>query len=93
MLMFRRTIASWTGPGIREVIEVENAQLYQFFKDRGVLVKEVAERTGYSYNYVVDLLNGLTPLTDSARFRFMRAFPETAMFLMSPALQKEGDGK
>ena len=59
-----------------------NAQLYQFFKDNGITLKEVAERTEYHYTYVSELLNGLTPLTDSARFRFVTAFPETALFLL-----------
>ena len=58
------------------------AQLYQFLKDEGLTVKEVAERTGYNYTYVSELLNGKTPLSASARLRFIEAFPATALFLL-----------
>ena len=64
-------------------------ELYQFFKERGIPVTEVVERTGYAYPYACELLNGTTPLTDSARFRFIRAYPETAPILVPELAAKE----
>ena len=61
------------------------AQLYQYFKDKGLTLRDVSERTGYHYTYVSDLVNGSTPLTDSARFRFIKAYPETSLFLLPDA--------
>ena len=57
-------------------------QLYQYFKDRDVTPQEVADATGYTYTYVIELLRGTEPLSDSARFRFLKAYPETTLFLL-----------
>lgn len=59
-----------------------NSQLYQFLKDEGYTLKEIVAATGYRYSYVCAVLNGTTPLTDAARYRFMAAFPGTRQFLL-----------
>ena len=59
------------------------AQLYQYFKDQGISPQQVADATGYTYNYVIELLRGTEPLTDAARFRFLKAYPPTARFLLA----------
>lgn len=66
-----------------------NAQLYQYFKDGGHTLSEVAHKTRYEYTYIVALLNGTKPLTDAARLRFVEAFPETARFLLPQAVINE----
>ena len=67
-------------------------ELYQFFKERNIPTTQVAERTGYAYPYACELLNGTTPLTDSARLRFIRAYPETAPILV-PELAAKNNGE
>jgi transcriptional regulator with XRE-family HTH domain len=61
---------------------MNNAQLYQHFKDNGITLEEIAEKTGYSLMYLLNMLQGHEPLTDSARFKFIRAYPKTAAFLV-----------
>ena len=61
---------------------MDHAQLYQFLKDRGYTLKDIAEKTGYHYPYVCEILNGTQPLSDTARLRFARTFPETAQHLL-----------
>ena len=58
------------------------AQLYQYFKDQGITLVDIAAKTGYHYTYVSELMTGSTPLSASARLRFATAFPETAKFLL-----------
>ena len=62
------------------------AQLYQWFKDNGISLREIAAATGYHYTYVSELLTGATPLTDGARMRFVETFPETAIFLLDASV-------
>ena len=65
-----------------------NAQLYQYLKDKGIRPREAARLVGVSYQYMIELLNGTTAMTDSARLKIARAFPETAQFLLElPAVQ------
>lgn len=61
---------------------MENAQLYQYFKDKGMRPAEVAHVLDMHPTYVSQLLHGSMPLTDSARFKIVKAFPETAAFLL-----------
>lgn len=72
---------------------MSRAQLRQYFKDNGITLREIAETTGYAYSYTSDLLNGHTPLTDSARFRFVRLYPETAVFLLPELVPVNQDCK
>lgn len=50
--------------------------LKQWFKLHAITPRKIAEDTDLSYGYVIELLNGTTPFTDSARAKFLRAFPE-----------------
>jgi len=59
-----------------------NSQLFQFLKDNGYTRREAAAKIGFSYQYLVELLNGTTVMTDSARVKIVRAFPETAEWLL-----------
>ena len=61
---------------------MENAQLRQHLKDSGYTIGQAASKVGFTYTYMAELLNGTVPLTDSARFKIVRAFPETAIFLL-----------
>ena len=62
---------------------MENAQLWSYFKDHGVTLEDIAEATGYTVRYVLDLLEGRHPLNNRARFAIMEAFPGTAELLLN----------
>jgi len=64
---------------------VLNAQVYQYLKDQGLTAKEAARRIGLTYSYLVHVLRGTNRLTNSAKFKIMEAFPDTAKFLL-PAI-------
>ena len=66
---------------------VENAQLWQMLKDGGITLEDVAEKTGHSLGYLVNVVQGRTPLSDALKFKIARAFPETAAFLLEPEVQ------
>jgi hypothetical protein len=63
----------------------DSERLAAHFKEVGTSVEVVAEKTGYKPGYIRQLFWGLDPLTDSARFKFIKAFPETAAFLLAGA--------
>ena len=62
---------------------VENAQLWSWFKDEGITLEDIAEATGYTVRYVLDLLEGRHPLNNRARFAIIEAFPATADLLLN----------
>lgn len=62
--------------------EQVNAQLWQFFKDAGITLEDIADKTGYALGYLVNLMQGRVPVGDRAKFRLIRAFPETAALLL-----------
>lgn len=57
-------------------------ELKQYFVERNISIEQIAERTGYSVNYVRNLLNGSDDLNDKAVFRLTRAYPETWAILL-----------
>lgn len=61
---------------------MENSQLRQYLKDSGYTLGQAAAKVGFTYVYMAEILNGTKPLTDSARFKIVRAFPDTAVFLL-----------
>lgn len=63
-----------------------STRLYQFFKDKGISPQQVADATGYSYNYIVELLRGTEPLSAAAKFRLLEAYPETSLFLLDESV-------
>jgi len=65
------------------------AQLWQFFKDAGVTRQEIAAATGLKLGYIYNLLNGSDPLTPSAKFKIMMAYPATQAFLLPAAEDAE----
>lgn len=67
-----------------------NEQLYSYLKSQGYSLGDIAEKTGYNYSHVGEILNGTTPFTDAARFRFIKAYPETVAFLM-PSMNPDPD--
>ena len=70
---------------------MSQSQLWQFFKDQGISLADIAQKTGYHYTYVSELLTGSTPLTESAKLRFVRAFPATIPFLLPELIAAVGE--
>ncbi len=62
--------------------ETVGAQLYEHFKAQGIRPREAAYKAGISYQYMIELLNGSEKMTDSARAKISRAFPDTAPLLL-----------
>ena len=62
---------------------MEAAQLWSFFKDEGITLEDIAAATGYKIRYILNLLEGRTPLSDRAKFRIIEAYPATGTFLMN----------
>ena len=67
------------------------AQLFQYLKDNGIPIEEAAEKTNYAPLYVTYFVRGYIPLNDKIRFRFIRAYPETAAFLLSTSPGNGGE--
>lgn len=67
------------------------AQLFQYFKDSGITMEEVAEKTGYSTLYLTNIFYGNDRLNDRMRFKILRAYPDTAAFLL-PAQPGDNGG-
>jgi len=63
----------------------------RYLKTRGLTAGDVANQTGYSERYIVNLLNGSDPINDRARFRLMRAFPDCADMLLASGNNREHD--
>lgn len=59
-----------------------NSQLYQLLKASGYTLTQAAAKIGFSYGYLSQIVVGERKLTDSARLKIVRAFPETAAFLL-----------
>lgn len=59
------------------------AQLWMYFKDNGIPLEQVAEQTGYNLAYLLQLMLGYTPISDRAKFRFIKAYPELADALLA----------
>ena len=62
-----------------------------YLRGKGLTAEDVANRTGYSERYIVNLLNGSDPLNDRARFRLMRAFPDCADMLLTSGNDNKPD--
>ena len=62
---------------------VENAQLWQLLKDDGITLEDITERTGHSLGYLVNVVQGRTPLSDALKFKIARAYPQLAAFLLN----------
>ena len=61
------------------------AQLFQYFKENGITMEEIAEKTGYSTLYLTNMFYGNDRLNDRMRYKILVAYPETAAFLLQPA--------
>lgn len=70
---------------------MENARVWQYLKDHGITQAEAAEATGYTPMHMNAILCGRAEFTDKARVRFVRAYPETAVFLLPEAVAKTTD--
>jgi len=60
----------------------ENSTLWQLLKDAGITLEDVAQQTGHSLGYLVNVVQGRAPLSDALKFRIARAFPDTAEYLL-----------
>ena len=58
-----------------------NAALQSHFKHSGITLEDIAEKTGYSLQYILNMMNGHEPVTSAAKWRFINAFPATAPLL------------
>ena len=61
---------------------MDNETLWKYLKEKDIGLEDIADKTGYALGYLVNLRLGRVPLSDSARFKFLRAYPETASFLL-----------
>ncbi len=55
--------------------------LKQFFKNKGLTTREVAEMTGQDYARTSTLINNPDRMTDGARAKFLRVWPELYQIL------------
>ena len=61
----------------------ENTQLRQIIAGDEIFLEDIAEKTGYSLGYLVNVLQGRVPFSDALKFQIVSAFPETAAFLLN----------
>jgi len=71
---------------------MENAQLYQYFKNSGLRLGEISSRIGLDYGYTSSLLHGKAKLTDSARFKIIKAFPRPLSSCCPRIARRPGSG-
>ena len=64
-------------------------QLRLFFKSGGISRREIADKTGLKEGYINNLFSGADPLTASASYKFMVAFPATRAILLPTADTEE----
>jgi len=57
--------------------------LRSYFKSHGITARQIADRTGYDLTYLYGLLGGSERMTDSAKFRLIRAYPDLAVFFLT----------
>lgn len=70
-------------------VRMGQTQLSVFFEKNDIGPREISKKTGYTIRYILNLTAGYDRLTDSARFKFIQAFPETAAFLLAETTEKE----
>ena len=63
--------------------DMENSILFQWFKDEGIPIDEIAEKTGYNLVYLYNMFKGHEPLNAKAKFRIMEAYPGTQELLLN----------
>ena len=56
-------------------------ELQRYFKERGISVKEIAQKIGYRQTFAYGILSGYYPMNDNRRALFVAAFPESEPFL------------
>jgi len=61
---------------------MDNETLWRYLKEKDIGIEDIDDKTGYALGYLVNLRLGRVPLSDSARFKFIRAYPETQEFLL-----------
>lgn len=71
--------------------EDTRVKLRAYFRTHDISPKDIAERTGYDMTYLYGLLGGSEKMTDAAKFRFIRAFPEVAVFFLSEPSEKSDE--
>ncbi len=61
---------------------MDGPTLWKQLAKHGIHLERLADKTGYSLAYMVQILTGATPLTAIAKFRIVQAFPQMADALM-----------
>lgn len=63
---------------------MDGATFRKHLYDHKITTRELAEKTGYNRAYVLQILGGHVPFTDSAKFKIAQAFPMLADALLTP---------
>ena len=61
---------------------MDGTALWELLRERDIHLEQLAEKTSYSLAYLVQVVTGSTPLSDRAKFRIVKAFPELSVALM-----------
>ena len=65
-------------------------KLKRYFEDEEITRADIAEKTGYAVDYLRNMFSkGSSPLTESAKYKIMVAYPDTRAILM-PTAEQEG---
>ena len=59
-----------------------NAQLFQYLKDRGIAPQDLANDGVCSLSYARYVMRGYGKLRDGLKYRLLVAYPGTAQFLL-----------
>ena len=61
---------------------MDGPTLWKHLREGGIPLERLAEKTGYNLAYLLQIVSGYTPLTDSAKFKIVKACPQMADALM-----------
>lgn len=61
---------------------MDGATLWVHLKENEIHLEQLAEKTGYSLAYLVQVVTRATPFSDKTKFRIAQAFPQLADALM-----------
>ena len=65
---------------------MDGPTLWKHLHTGGIGLEQLAEKTGYNLAYLLQIVSGYAPLSDQAKFRIVKAYPELADALMADAL-------
>jgi len=61
---------------------MDGIMLGGYLKEHKIALPELAEKTGYNLAYLLQIIRGHAPFTDSAKFKIIMAYPRLADALM-----------